>query len=339
MFLIDKYRPIEKDDAHFHADILGMFEIMSKDDAIPHLTLYGPDGAGKQTLINICLKMLFGDKVHNTKEVSYTIISSGGKKTIEKVKQSNFHIVINPKGTNYDRYLIHDIVRGYAKSKSFNCVYENVKQFKLVVINNLDELSFCAQAALRRTMERYNDKCRFIMWCKSLSKVITPLQSRCVCIRVPAPQNNEMFTYLFKVAALERKILSLNEITSIVKNANGNIKRALWELQFKLFDYEIDTEYSKSLDRIVALLKEGELKNMDNIRTLLSELTITNYSGVTILRDLVNRLYEQKTINDSVKQQIVQKSAEMEYRLIKGRREIIHLDAFIISTMNFIKNA
>jgi replication factor C subunit 3/5 len=337
MFLVDEYRPTDKDESHFHKKILDMLEIMSKDEAIPHIIFYGPEGGGKKTMINIFLRMLFGPYVHNTKEVSYNIIGSGGKKTEEKLKQSNYHIIINPKNNNYDRYLLRDVVKEYAKRRSLNSIFEKNKQFKLVLINNLDNLSFCTQAALRRTMERYNDKCRFIMCCKSLSKVIEPLQSRCVCIRVPSPRDDEIFEYILKISLKENIELNLEEYSNIVDKANGNIKLALWALQFKKFGDGMDTEYTKSLYKLVNLFLQGELYNVSKIRNIFFDLMITNYSGITILKDLLNVLYKENKINDDSRQKLVQKSAEVDYGLLKGRREIIHLDNFSIYALNLIR--
>lgn len=336
MFLIDKYRPFTKEKSEFHADIIDMLEIMSKDDAIPHLVLYGPDGSGKRTIINIFLEMLFGKNVQYTKNISYEIVSSGGKKTIEKVKQSNYHIEINPKGTNYDRYLIHDIVKEYARSKSLNTIFEKNKQFKLVLINNVDNLSPGAQMALRRTMEVYSDKCRFVMWCKSLSKLIKELQSRCIKQRVPAPNDSDIFKYIFKISVEENIHMTLNEYTTIVNKANGNIKYALWELQFKKFGYELNTEYSNTLDKIVNLLLTHDLKNIENIREQFFHLMITNYTGTDILRDLIDKIYDSPKISKQTKQKILSKGVETEYRLIKGRRDITHLDDFAVNTIKNI---
>jgi replication factor C subunit 3/5 len=336
MFLIDKYRPNTKSESDFHKDVIDMLEIMSKDNAIPHLILYGPDGSGKRTIINIFLEMLFGKNVHNTKDISYEIVSSGGKKTTEKVRQSNYHIEINPKGTNYDRYLIHDIVKEYAKSKSLNTIFEKNKQFKLVLINNVDNLSPGAQMALRRTMEVYSDKCRFIMWCKSLSKLIKELQSRCIKQRIPAPTDSEIFRYIFKVSIKEKTYLKLDEYSTIVSKANGNIKQALWELQFVKFGYTVNTEYKKTLDKIVEYLLEARLDNIKNIRECFFHLMITNFTGTTILRDLVDKIYISPYLTKETKQKIVSKGAEIEYKLMKGRREIIHLDAFMMCAIDTI---
>lgn len=337
MFWIDKYRPINKKESFFHKDIIDMLEIMSKDDAIPHIILYGPDGSGKKTLINIFLGMLFGQNVYNMKDVTYEIVGSGGKKTPEKIKQSNYHITINPKNNNHDRYLIHDVVKEYAKNKSLNCIFEKNKLFKVVFINGVDSMSFGAQAALRRTMEKYNDKCRFIMWCDSLSKVIDPLQSRCVCIKVPAPTDTQLFEYIFKISIKERMKLSLEDYSNIIERAKGNIKEALWELQYKKYEYSIITEYKKSLHKLLELFLKTDLQNIKEIRELYFDLMITNFPGVKILRDLVNIIHDEcSVINQDTKQKIIRLSSEIEYRLMEGRREIIHLDIFSMECMKLI---
>jgi replication factor C subunit 3/5 len=336
MFLIDKYRPNLKEDSEFHGDVIDLLEIMSKDDAIPHLILYGPDGAGKRTIINIFLEMLFGEDVRRTKDTSYEIVSSGGKKTIEKIKQSNHHIEINPKGTNYDRYLIHDIVKEYARSNPLNKYNKKNKQFKLVLINNVDNLSPGAQMALRRTMEIYSDKCRFVMWCKSLSKLIKELQSRCIKQRIPAPTNSEIFRYIFKISVKENISLTLDEYSDIIIRANGNIKYALWELQFKKFGYTMNTEYLNTLDKIVELLLESKIENITDIRESFFHLMITNYTGTNILIDLINKIYDSPHLSKESKQKIVNNGANTEYRLMKGRRDITHLDAFAVNTIKNI---
>lgn len=57
----------------------------------------------------------------------------------------------------------------------------------VVVIDQADELTREAQAALRRTMEKYTTNLRLILCCNSLSKLIAPLRSRCLILRVPRP--------------------------------------------------------------------------------------------------------------------------------------------------------
>jgi len=336
MHFMDKYRPDTREKSEFHNDILDMLKIMSSDESIPHIILYGPDGSGKRTIVEIFLKMLFGKNIKNTRLVPYEIESSGGKKTIEKIKQSNYYIEIEPTGTNYDRYLIHDIVKQYAKSKSLNTIFENNKQFKLVLINNIEDLSSSAQMALRRTMEVYSDKCRFLMVCNCLSKVLKELQSRCVKQRIAAPTDSEIFKYIIKIGIKENINISLEEYSKIIDEADGNIKEALWSLEFKKYGKEKNTELVIAAKKIIAEMMGLEIINIRNIRNLFQNLTITNYSGTQVLRVLLDNIYIMKNISDETKQKIILKGSEIESRLMKKRREIMHIDNFIIYSMKCI---
>ena len=56
----------------------------------------------------------------------------------------------------------------------------------------VDKLTRQAQAALRRTMEKYSSSCRLILCCSNPSKVIDPVRSRCLGIRIAAPSHDEV---------------------------------------------------------------------------------------------------------------------------------------------------
>lgn len=62
----------------------------------------------------------------------------------------------------------------------------------VVVINEADSLSRDAQAALRRTMEKYMSNMRIILCANSTSKLIAPIKSRCLLMRVAAPNSDEV---------------------------------------------------------------------------------------------------------------------------------------------------
>ena len=78
---------------------------------------------------------------------------------------------------------------------------------------------------------RYSANCRLILCCQSPSKLIDPLRSRCLGIRVAAPTNDDIVSVLNKVAAKERFQLPAEFAASVAKESKRNMRRALLMLE------------------------------------------------------------------------------------------------------------
>ena len=328
MFFVDKYAPHNPKDILFHKKELELLKKMSEDDSVPHIIFYGPEGSGKKTLINLFLEMLYDKEVHNVNDSVYRVSGSGNSTTDVVIKQSNYHIVIEPNNNNFDRYLIQDVVKNYAQKVPLN-VFTSKKTFKTVLINNVDNLSYYAQTSLRRTMEKFSGTCRFIMWCRSLSRVIDPIRSRCYTFRINAPNDGEILEMLARVSFKETMDLSLKDYTKIISLSNGNIKRALWLLQLKKIGVSYSTSYNKTIKEIIDLLLTCNVDALLDIRLLLYNIMITNITGSQIIKDIVRKLFNNNSINDNCKLNMAEVAAKFEHNLIRGRREIIHLEGFI----------
>lgn len=333
MFLIDKYSPNldQIQDTNVYESELSKLKKMSNDDSIPHIIFYGPEGSGKKTIIRLFLQMIYGSDVNNTVDTNYAVTGSGNSVQQIVIKQSNFHIVIDPNNNNFDRYLIQDVVKEYAK-KPIN-LFLTKKHFKIVLINNIDNLSYYAQTSLRRTMENYSNTCRFIMWSRSLSKVIDPIRSRCYCFRLQSPTEISMLKILMDISCKEHMQLTYSNYIEIINIANGNIKKALWLLELKKIGDTYTTTYDEIMETIVDYILTYQLINLKTIRELLYKIMITNISGTQIIKDIIRRIMQNDDVPFICKMDISEYSAIFEHNLIKGRREIIHLEAFIIKIM------
>jgi len=344
MFLIDKYSPKHNKELYFHKNVIEKLKIMSKDESIPHIIFYGPEGAGKKTIINMFLEMIYDKYVNDLVDSIYTVKGSGNTTTQVTIKQSNYHIVIEPNNNNFDRYLIQDVVKEYARRMPLN-VFTTKKSFKTVLINNIDNLPYYAQTSLRRTLEKYSSTCRFIMWSRSLSKVIDPLRSRCFCFQIKAPTKAQLFKFLLHItsqeniklnlddASQENIKLNLDDYTNILDNCDNNIKKTLWSLDLLNCNQSYVTTYDETIDKIAHLLSSNKLQSILLIREYIYNIMITNIDGTKIIKDILNNLLKNDDISFNDKIQITKNASKFEHNLIRGRREIIHLEAFITAVI------
>ena len=324
----------------FHKDIFKKLEKISKDDSLPHIIFYGNPGTGKKTLINIFLEMIFDDSIYKLDDSKYTIMSSGNNESEVIIKQSDHHIIIEPNNTNFDRYLIQEIVKEYAKKYPL-CIFEKSRKFKTVQINYLDNLSYYAQTSLRRTIEKYSKTCRFIMWCYSLSKVIEPLRSRCLCIHVPTQTDDQLYKWMYNICCLEKIKIKQNIINSILAKSNGNLKSILWKLDLYRYNNKIYNSYEEGINRIIneiISIKNNKIVdpeypiNIPKIREYIYKMYVTNISLNIIIKDILKSiLFHNKDITKEQINDIINSASEFEYRLSKKRRDIIHLEAFVIN--------
>jgi hypothetical protein len=72
------------------------------------------------------------------------------------------------------------------------------------------------------------------------------------------------------------------------------------------------------------------------VRDLLYNIMITNISGSKILKDILDKLCDNNDIPDECKYGIVATMAYYEHNLIRGRRNIVHLEAPIIKIMKIL---
>jgi len=331
MFAIDRYIPKEIKDLTFNEDIWIMLKKMCSDESIPHILLYGTEGSGKKTTVQMILENIYDSSINKMSNVQYKICGSGNKPNYVDIKQSNYHLVIEPNNTNFDRYLIQEIVKKYAKYVPLN-VFDSKRGFKTVVISNIDNLSYYAQTSLRRTMEKYSGTCRFIVWGRSLSKIIDPLKSRCLCIRLSAPTDTQLLTRLIMIEGNDNIFLKHEKFREIIKKAKGNMRDALWLYELAKRDISLNTSYDDELHHVVELILNGDIKELMNIRDCLYKIMVTTIDGCTIMKDIVNLLLRQK-LPFKFYYNLIAIASKFNSNLARGRRDIIHLEGFIISLL------
>ena len=88
----------------------------------------------------------------------------------------------------------------------------NSKKYKLVVLDEIDEMTADAQSILRKIVERYINSVRFCFICNYLKKISPAIQSRCVAFRFnPIPHKN-IFEYVGNICDKENIKITTNAV-------------------------------------------------------------------------------------------------------------------------------
>ena len=137
-----------------------------------------------------------------------------------------YHLEITPSDVGtFDRVVIQDLLKEVAQTQQ---VDQSARQrFKVVVINEADHLTRDAQAALRRTMEKYSPNLRLILLANSTANIIAPIRSRTLLVRVAAPTEADICKVLGKVGKQEGWSEAEGLNVKIAKASGRNLRRAL----------------------------------------------------------------------------------------------------------------
>ncbi len=224
--IVDKHRPRSLDTLTYHTDLTERLRSLAQSGDFPHLLMYGPSGAGKKTRIVATLKELYGHGVEKIKIDARVFQTTSNRKLEFNIVASVYHLEITPSDVgNYDRVVVQDLLKEVAQTQQ---VDQSAKQrFKVVVINEADHLTRDAQAALRRTMEKYSPNLRLILLATSTANIIAPIRSRTLLVRVAAPTHEEICAVLATSAKREGWPIVPALHQRIAESSGRNLRRAL----------------------------------------------------------------------------------------------------------------
>ncbi|KAI9820618.1 MAG: Replication factor C (RF-C) subunit [Pycnora praestabilis] len=342
--LVDKHRPRSLDALSYHHDLSARLKSLAQSGDFPHLLVYGPSGAGKKTRIVATLKELYGPGVEKIKIDSRVFQTSSNRKLEFNIVASVYHLEITPSDVaNYDRVVVQDLLKEVAQTQQVDQAAR--QRFKVVVINEADHLTRDAQAALRRTMEKYSPNLRLILLANSTANIIAPIRSRTLLVRVAAPTEVEICAVLRKVGEKEGWAEAEGLNRRIAKESGRNLRRALLmyeavhaqneKVTDKTFIPPPDWEalIGQVADEIMA---EHSPARILQVRAKLYDLLTHCIPATTILKTLTFKLIPK--VDDTLKADVIRWSAFYEHRIRMGSKVIFHLEAFVAKFMRILES-
>ena len=200
-------------------------------------------------------------------------------------------------------------------------------------------------------METYMPYCRIIANCESLSKVIQPLRSRCLQVRVPAPSTQEVVDVLNGISKREGFNLPRPLSQSIANFSKRNLRRAIMMLQTAKLKNENLSEktfvpapeyetYTREIAK--AVLQEQSPKQLRTIRTKLYELLTKGITADMIFGILAREFLRKgdkasAALPEQIKPEVLKFAVMFEHRCKEGSKAIFHLEAFLARVMALYK--
>ncbi|MHA1149551.1 MAG: replication factor C small subunit [Promethearchaeota archaeon] len=305
---VEKYRPRVLDDVVNQEGIIKRLKQFVKDKSMPHLIFAGPAGTGKTTSGLAMVRGLYGKKM--APNSTYLELNASDARGI---------------------MVIRTYVKDFAKAKPPGDI-----PFKILILDEADNMTSDAQQALRRTMEKYTRNCRMILICNYSSKIIPPIQSRCVVFRFSALKNEDIKKRVLYVAEKEKVKITPDGLNALVEVSRGDCRRSINYLQScstisKKVDQDLVFRVAGEVppDKIKEILRtalEGQL----NLSIKLLKDLIKDYglSGRNIIKNLHREIYDL-SVSEDLKIELTKLLAEFEYRLSQGSTEEIQLQALL----------
>jgi replication factor C small subunit len=226
--------------------------------------------------------------------------------------------------------VIRTTVKNFARTMGLGDV-----PFKILVLDEADNMTSDAQQALRRTMEKYTRTCRFILIGNYSSKIIEPIQSRCSIFRFPPLSQEDVKRQLKNIAKKEGANLSEEGIYAILDSSGGDMRKSINILQgAAAFGDEIIAEVVYQVtgrihpDEIREMIQYALNKNFMEAREQLHNLLIKyGLSGIDILKQMNNEILHFE--DDSLKVSLINLLGDAEFRLSEGANEEIQLNSLL----------
>ncbi|CAM9227668.1 unnamed protein product [Heterosigma akashiwo] len=355
MLWVDKHRPNTLEKLTVHPQLTDRLSSLAQDGEIPHLLFYGPPGAGKKTRIMALLRQIFGPGVEKLR-LEHRDFKTPSNATVELTTvASNYHIEMCPGDAgNNDRFVVQDIIKEIAQNNPLNLAVAG--GHTLMTSSKGGEGGVCVMMTSEEKRERckgglkgkrgrlYTSSCRLILCCTSPSKVIEPVRSRCLGVRVPAPSLDAIGGVLTEVCRRESLALPPALAARVAQASGRNLRRAVLMLEacrVRQYPFTEDQEvaymdweiYISNLARDIT--SEQSPQRLLAVRGKLYNLLANCIPADVILETLTREL--MKTLDDELKHEVAYWAAHYEHSLATGSKEIYHLEAFVAKFMSIYK--
>ena len=309
---VEKYRPTKLSEVVNQTEIIGSLEALIKDPTdMPHLLFSGSAGVGKTTTALCITRQILGDYSKD-----YTLeLNASDERGIGMVRE---------KVKKFSRYA------GMADVP-----------FKIIILDEADEMTADAQTALRRIIEDTAKICRFILIANNVSKIIEPIQSRCATFKFTTVPEKDVVARLEEIAKKEKVKADKKGLKAIYDYSEGDLRHAINLMQATASLGGITEENVKSsagltktsdVDDVLKIALSGKVTEARE--KMIELIKVYGMSESDFLKYLNSAVFKTKHTKLS---EILEVIAKYDYRILVGANSEIQLSAMLAELANLEK--
>ncbi len=313
---IEKYRPAALDEIVNQHEVVSSLKNILKTKAVPHMLFTGPPGTGKTATAHAFARDLYGDGY--IKDGLFVEINASDERGIATIREK---------------------VKMYARSIPFSNV-----GFRILLLDESDQLTDDAQHAFRRVMEQFSLTCRFILVANYSNRIIEPIQSRCAIFRFKPLTKADVASHLKKIAKAEGLEIDDEAIDAIYDFAQGDMRKCINILQAaSTLGKTVD---EKAVYTVIGYVSRGDVRRIleyamsgkfiearDALRAI---LYLQGIAG----RDLISAIYREifaLNIPEESKVELLDVLGEIDYRIAEGASEEVQIMSFLAKLATITK--
>jgi DNA polymerase III delta prime subunit len=281
---IQDYEPQSLDQVIGNPMVIETINSFLNNDHLPNLILCGPNGCGKSITSKMIATRYLGTHITNNHLEIIGSIYRGKNVVTEKTdkKKSNDSSADSPNIINF--------IRKKTVLPKNKC--------RIVTIYDFDCMTDEAQMALRRIIEIYSQKIRFIFICNNLSNVIEAIQSRTLILKFFPISINDITNRLKEIMCLRHVVLSDEIYHAIGIISHNDLKQAINYLQVFANSRIINetTDNDKIMEHFYHIFN---IPSIENINQIIDHcLNHQGLKALAILNNMINNGYNVTDILD-----------------------------------------